>query len=162
MHRDPHGSLRFVLASLLLFAACSPAEVEPGPDLAALMGEMQRLSMKLGFAIEGGNQPLAEFYLHEVEEVLALTERIDRHEEMPIGATARTIMRPLLDPLSSAVEASDFATARTAYAALIDGCNRCHNATEHGFVVITPATGTPPFNQRFSASDHGGERSTDQ
>ena len=155
--------------SFLLLLSCSPetppgpetasaattgtsaaAETHAGPDLAATMGEMQRQSMKLGYAIQGRNQPLAAFYLHEVEEVLNSLEQIEHHEEMPIAQPARTILRPLLPPLSESIGNSDWDAASTGYASLVHGCNRCHTATEHEFVVVTVPTGPPPFNQSFT------------
>ena len=47
------------------------------------------------------------------------------------------------------VNGDDWTTTWTAYEKLIDGCNRCHMATEHGFIKIVPAQGEPPFNQTF-------------
>lgn len=38
-------------------------------ELAEPMSRLQYYSQKLGFAIEAENQPLAQFYLHEMEEL---------------------------------------------------------------------------------------------
>jgi hypothetical protein len=145
-----YGALRHITMAVLAasFSGCASPEA-PGPDLAVLMGEMQRHSMKLGYAIEARNPALAAFYLHEVEEALEGLEAIEEHDDFPIAAPARTIMRPLLDPLQRSVD-GDWPSAAAAYAALIDGCNRCHGATEHEFVVVTVPSGPPPYNQKFS------------
>lgn len=115
------------------------------------MGELQRHSAKLGYAIDGRNRELAEFYLEEVEEALATVERIPAHDGMPIGHPASVILRPLLPPLESDLETADWLAAGAAYGALIEGCNRCHTATEHAFIEILPPAGPPPYNQRFAA-----------
>ncbi len=118
-------------------------------ELAKIMGEMQRHSMKLGYAIQGENQKLADFYLHEIEETLDEIKAVKEHDGLPIGATAGTIMDPAIEPLEAAVDAGDWPASRAAYRGLIEACNNCHTATEHEYIVIIPAEGTPPFNQKF-------------
>ncbi|MEM7354326.1 MAG: hypothetical protein AAF657_26205, partial [Acidobacteriota bacterium] len=73
-----------IVGALVLFATgCKPSQATPAAtatealepatetvELATLMGDMQRHSAKLGFAIQGKNQPLAQFYLEELHEVL--------------------------------------------------------------------------------------------
>ena len=117
------------------------------------MGDMQRHSFKLGFAILGKNQPLAEFYLHELHEVLEELEEVEEHDGMPIGSPARTILEPALGELASQLEPATWEEAWGAYELAIEACNRCHLATEHGFIQILPAHGTPPFNQVFAVSE---------
>ncbi|MEM7354054.1 MAG: hypothetical protein AAF657_24845, partial [Acidobacteriota bacterium] len=121
-------------------------------ELATLMGDMQRHSAKLGFAIQGKNQPLAQFYLEELHEVLEELEAVDEHEGMPIGSPAKVIMDPALAELAARLEPAGWAGAWPAYEATIEACNRCHLATEHGFIEVLPASGTPPFNQVFTAT----------
>ena len=122
-------------------------------ELAKLMGDMQRHSVKLGFAIQGENQPLAEFYLHELHEVLEELEAVEEHEGMPIGGPAKVILDPALAELDARLDAASWGDAWTAYEATIEACNRCHLATEHDFIRILPASGTPPFNQVFTAPE---------
>lgn len=124
-------------------------EVEDDVELATIMGEMQRHSMKLGYAINAQNQRLAEFYLHEVEETLEEIKAVREHDGLPIGHIAGVIVNPALPPLDNAIEAGDWTAANKAYQGLIEACNNCHTATQHEFIVILPATGTPPFNQKF-------------
>ncbi len=133
-------------------ATTAARRAEPGPELSVFMGELQRHSAKLGYAIAERNQALADFYFEEVEETLARVEQIEVHDGQPIGKTAKTIMGPLLFDLEELLEGSDWNKNRLAYEALIDGCNRCHFATQHEFIAILPAQGEPPYNQRFSAT----------
>ena len=130
-------------------SAASDAGEEQEEDLARLMGELQRHSAKLGYAIKGRNRPLAEFYLEEVTEVMTGLETVSEHDGMPIAQPARTILSPVIEPLRRGLQASQWQEIQIAYEALIEGCNRCHSATEHAFIKILPASGEPPFNQAF-------------
>lgn len=162
-----------VACPLALCGACSPSESstsaspaaaeEPAPaeapgghaeeevELARPMAELHRFATKLGYAIAAGNQPLAGFYLDEVDEVLAEVGEIEESEGMPIARTAQVIVDPLRAPLRQAVEAGRWPEAQAAYEALIAGCNRCHAATAHQFIVVLPAHGDPPYAQEFAA-----------
>ncbi|MFN2239175.1 MAG: hypothetical protein ABR524_07270 [Thermoanaerobaculia bacterium] len=132
----------------------TPPHTEPA--LAALMGELQRHTMKLGYAIEGENPELAEFYLHEIEEVLESLEGIEEYDGMLVADNARTIMRPLLPPLRAGIAGNDTSAISRSYQSMLDGCNRCHTATDHEFIVITRPAGPPPFNQDFAGSRNDG------
>ena len=167
--RPPHrlfASLAAGLAALLLLTACpstsqGPADGEAAHgeeegqgqeevELAVLMGQLQHHSSKLGYAIQGRHAELADFYLHETEDSLEAIRDVETYEGMPIAHPVGVIMDPLLPPLEKAVDSADWGAARESYEALVAGCNRCHTATEHGFLVILPAEGEPPFDQLFT------------
>lgn len=177
-HRLVRFALRFAACSLLVVAvACvadgsaeagraaaeTPAvedgqgeEVEHGEEaaeveLARPMTELHRFTTKLGYSIAAENGPLAGFYLDEVDEVLAEVGEIESYEGMPIARTAAVIVDPLRADLRRELEAERWPEAEEAYRALVVGCNRCHAATGHEFLVILPAEGEPPFAQRFTA-----------
>jgi hypothetical protein len=101
--------------------------------------------------------PLVDFYLHEVEEVLADLKAVEEYEGMPIAHPAKVILQTALDALETSLESSptaediDWGAAWAGYEGAIEACNRCHMATEHGFIKILPATGEPPYNQNFAA-----------
>ena len=119
-------------------------------ELAGYMGELQRFSQKLGFAIHGKNQKLSDFYLHEIEEVLGELKEIKEHEGMPIADSVQVIMTPLVSELSQYIHASNWKKSSKSYLEVIEGCNRCHSATEHEFIKILPSRGKSPFNQDFT------------
>lgn len=120
-------------------------------ELAPFMAQLQQHSQKLGFAIEGQNTSLAEFYLHEITEVLEeIEEEIPIHDKLPIAELIKKIPEPMLAPLDKEIEAGHWHEATQAYSNLINACNSCHAATQHEFIVITPANGNPPFNQLFT------------
>ena len=135
-----------VFGWLLFSQAAGTAEEE---EIAPYMGELQRFSQKLGYAVNAENLRLAEFYRHEVDEVLDHLETIKEHDGFPIGGSIRKIMTPLMGEFQSALHQQSWPAIKKGYLGLIDGCNRCHAATEHEFLIITPATGEPPFNQQF-------------
>ncbi len=118
-------------------------------ELAVLMGEMQRHSAKLGYALDARNQRLAEFYLHEVEEIVEELLEIEDHDGIQVRAAASPIVPPLVEALHQSLENADWAATSQAYSALIEGCNRCHSATEHEFIVVLEPEGPPPYNQAF-------------
>lgn len=160
----------FALLALPLIG-CNPSPLSGGPadadsaqagakeevELAPIMGQMQRHSAKLGYAIHGHNHPLATFYLEELAETLDLVRAVPMHDGMPIGHPAQVILIPALETLATALEGESWPDTWSAYKATIDACNRCHVATEHAFIEILPADGPAPYNQRFAAADPADE-----
>jgi hypothetical protein len=114
------------------------------------MQTMQHLTHKLGLSIQAKNGPLAAFYLEEVEETAEVIEKkFPTYDGKNIGVLTETMFLPSIEPLEKSVGASNWAASATGYSGLIDSCNKCHTATEHGFVEITVPAGNP-FNQTFS------------
>lgn len=129
-------------------------EGETEIELADLMGALAHHGAKLGYAIQGENRPLAVFYLEEVHEVLEELEAVESYEGLPIAHPAGVILAPALRELETALTGdTPWTVVGTSYEATIDACNRCHQATEHGFIEILPATGEPPYLQRFEVSE---------
>ena len=146
-----------IVASLSLLGACQPqppSPSEPAPELAASMGDLQRFAHKLGLSLHHSNQPLAQFYLHEMEETLEeISDKIPTHDGLPIKALLSTILLPPLSQLDSALEHGDFEQSLKAWPNVIQACNRCHAATEHAFIRISDIRENP-FNQDFSPEIH--------
>lgn len=153
-----------VLAAGLIFAAAaywggpdahgrgSAYEEGEGPELAPYMGDMQRLSQKLGYSIQARNGPLAAFYIDEIEEGLEqIEDRFPVWEDYPLPKLVRIIAEPAVGRLRDEIAARHWEEVDAAYAALVQSCNRCHASTEHEFLVITAPRGEPPFNQRFES-----------
>lgn len=115
-----------------------------GPSLSELMGEMQRLTHKLVLSANAGNTELVEFYLHELEES---SERIQAEFEAYDGHQIASLMAAMLDPQIERLEAQE-PPADEAIGQLIDACNQCHVATEHGFIRIVER-GDNPYMQAF-------------
>jgi hypothetical protein len=157
----------WIFASLgVLFFACT----QPSPGNDALQAQVQRLQQrldsayapglgefmsgiqvhheKLWFAGKAANWELADFELGEIKESL---DDIRQYCSNRPEVASLPMIQPPLDSLAAAVKKQDAAAFKRGFLFLTTTCNNCHQATKHGFNVITiPAT--PPFsNQVFTS-----------
>jgi len=147
--------MRFLLIILpLLLTHCTNgASHEPEPELSTAMGQFERFSTKLGLALSAGNPRLAQFYLQELRETLEDTQKtIPIHEGLPIGDLMETLLVPPLAELEKALQVRDLPRSRALWPTVIEGCNRCHGATEHEFIRIKVVRENP-FSQEFALQD---------
>jgi mono/diheme cytochrome c family protein len=120
-------------------------------ELGKGMAWMQRWAVKLWYSGAAENWPLAGFYLHELEELAEeLREQQLVEEGHEITPLLDAMLLPQIGVLEGAVEAEDPAGFRRAYEALVASCNACHQATEHGFLVMAVPEGPPPPGQNFA------------
>lgn len=68
------------------------------------MGAMQSMSHKASLAIGAHNQPLAGFYVHEIEEIIEELETIDSFDGYPIGSLVKTLLVPSFQALEESVK----------------------------------------------------------
>jgi hypothetical protein len=126
------------------------------PGLGDLMHALQLRHAKLWFAGSAGNWQLAAFETHEIEETL---ERIARwhhdSEDIAMGAAIKVHMRPGLYALEQSIARREAAEFRDAFDRLTQGCNACHRASKHGFIVIQEPTQQPYSNQAWRPIDAG-------
>lgn len=135
---------------LALMGTATFDERDKVPELAPFMSTAQAFSQKLGYALEAKNQPLAEFYLHEIDETFEeIEEKVREHDGVPIAQYVRTMMKPSFEPVRQALRTKQWGAARDSYKALIQSCNSCHAKTRHEYIVILPSTGRPAFSQKF-------------
>lgn len=156
------------LAALILLVGlssfgCAPEESNASPEagtaaqesperaVTRLMGQLSVFSNKVGWALEGQNQPLALFYLDKIDEVMNDLTKVERWEGIPIGGMARATMSGSLQALRSNVEKGDPAAALETYRSMTLACNSCHSATRREYIVIAPVAGDPAPGQQFSA-----------
>ena len=141
------------------FIASGPTEPTSGHEedheveLAPYMARLQRFSEKLGFAIHAQNQPLAGFYLHEIEEIAEELEReVPVHDGHAIASMSKTIFHPAISRLEEALGSGTWPERRRDYESLVQSCNGCHTAAGHDFIHILPAEGegTDRYNQDFT------------
>jgi hypothetical protein len=127
------------------------ADVTPaGDELAPYMSDQHRFAHKLGLAIQNKNQPLARFYLEEIEEGFEVIEKkFPTYDKFQIAALAKAMIDPAKPALRKALEKPDWPAATAAYSNLLNACNTCHTAVTREYVKITVPTGNP-FNQSFS------------
>lgn len=125
------------------------------PGLHSLMTQVQHRHANLWFAGEAGNWPLADYMLHELEELLAEIEEL--HPEylgFPVAALLREMTLPAMEALEETVANGDREAFALAYDNLTSACNHCHVAAERAAIVIQRPTHPPLTNLRFAP---GGE-----
>ncbi len=142
---------------ILALAAVAGAQLAPvedstaTPELALLMGDLQRLTHKLALSADAGNAELAAFYLHESQEQLRkIQAEAPEYENIPVALLIDRLAHPAYAAMQEAVVAKDKKRMLAGIDSIIQSCNACHTATQHAFIRITPGTEVNPFNQSFA------------
>ena len=118
-------------------------------ELVKLMGDLQLYSHKLGLSIQANNPELTHFYHHEMEETAeTIHKAVPEYDGFPIGQLTGSMAIPQLETLEKAIEGKKWPEINAAYDQLLNSCNACHQATDHGYIVITKPSNNP-FNQKF-------------
>ena len=151
--------LASIVAAVALFIAldtrkAARPEVLAEPqefELGAAMGNMQRFTEKLYFAGQAGNWALADFYLHEINEI---TETIIKAKVVDEGVAVGEFMKGMLPPsiasVQEAIQSRDATQFMSRYEGLLTSCNACHTSTKHAFVKIVVPKEPTYQNQNFS------------
>lgn len=120
------------------------------PELASLMGEMQRLTHKMALSADAGNAELVNFYMHEsLEQMKKIQTEVPDYEGQPVALLMERMGQPAYATMQEAVNAKDKQQMLAALDAVVQSCNACHVATLHPFIRITRGTEVNPFNQSF-------------
>jgi len=120
------------------------------PELALLMGELQKLTHKMALSADAGNTQLANFYMHEsLEQMKKIQTEAPEYEGQPIALLMDRLGLPAYATMQEAVNAKDKQRMLTALDNVIQSCNACHAATLHPFIRITRGTKVNPYNQSF-------------
>jgi hypothetical protein len=154
----------FAVAALLLLAGAQNAgmaQIAPPAAPAAAspyvmsMGDMmntlvQPRHAKLGLAGAAGNWRLANYALVEIRQVFAgIIKAQPRFRGFPVSELVGAAMSQPINAVDAAIKLQDPKKFAAAYDQLTQGCNACHAALDHPFVVIK-APGTSAFpNQDF-------------
>lgn len=157
---DPHQAIGQVGAAPAPQEAGAGAATESPVELAPYMDGLQRLTHKLSLSIGSRNYPLASFYLYEsLESLEDIKENVPEYRGQPVALLIDRLIAPQFDKLREAIRAdaadsgvadeTGGARASSALTAVIDSCNQCHTATQHGFIKITDRRDFNPFNQDF-------------
>lgn len=125
--------------------------MEDVPELADAMGQLQTYLHKYALALEAENHELATFYFHEVRASAdGIKENIPGYEGYDIARFMRLFFDPVVEPVEESLANRNWEETRARTIELVDACNTCHSATNHGFVQVTPGFSKNPFNQDFS------------
>ncbi|MGE4092756.1 MAG: hypothetical protein AB7G75_18135 [Candidatus Binatia bacterium] len=124
------------------------------PGLGEIMTLTQMRHEKLWFAGLNENWDLARYELDELHEGFADALKFHpNHEKIgkPTASVLPVFINAQLAELAKAVDAADQNAFATAFDNLTAGCNGCHQATNHGFIVIRRPTASSYPNQDFTA-----------
>jgi len=154
------------LLPVLILSACAPPAEEPAPHLQELREELverftpglHTLMVDLGirhaslwFAGDAENWPLADYMVHELEELVEDIEELHPvYREVQVAALLGEMTHPAVEALEDAVEEEDRAAFVEAYDRLTAACNACHTASDRAALVIQRPTAPPLTNLRFS------------
>lgn len=138
-------------------AAPSPNAADAAPVSYTLsMGDMMNTLVlprhaKLGLAGRAENWPLATYALVEIRQAFAGIKKAQpRFTGLPVAELVDAAIGQPLNAVEAAIKQQDPKKFAVAYDQLTQGCDACHQAVDHPFVVIkVPDTSAFP-NQDFS------------
>lgn len=120
------------------------------PGLGDLMQTLQVRHAKLWFAGSAGNWELAEFELEEIRENL---DRVGHwhadNEEIAMAPAIKAYTQRGRYALEQSVAQRNRAAFESAFDRFTAGCNDCHRAAAHGFIVIQRPAAAPYSNQAY-------------
>jgi hypothetical protein len=142
-------------------AAAPPAPAPAAPAVPAApypmtMGDMmntlvQPRHAKLGLAGQAQNWPLAGYAVIEIRQAFAgIAKALPKFRGYPVGELADAALSQPLNALQDAIRLQDPQKFAIAYGQLTQGCNACHAALFHPFVVIKAPDAAAFPNQKFS------------
>ncbi len=118
----------------------------PEIELAVLMGRMQLYMNKLYFAGIHNNEPLRDFYIHELEEIMEdIRDGEVTHDGVDISTNIKLFGLDQLEVFEKAIENNeDF---KASYNIFVQACNSCHMASKYPFIIIKEPT-NPVFDNQ--------------
>ena len=131
--------------------ASGPAKETYASGLGEIMSLQQMRHLKLWFAGQAKNWPLADYELDELEEGFDdVTKFFPVKDDMQIAQMVASTVRPTLPEMKSAIDARDAAKFAAAFDKLTAACNSCHQAANKAFITIRRPAQSPFSNQDFS------------
>jgi hypothetical protein len=152
-----------VVAAIALMAAGALAQTpRGGPVTSALnyvpgVGDLMNLLVqprhtKLGLAARERNWPLAAYALKELDQALHTVGTVQpKFRNLTVSEMIDSTTGEAMRDLGTAIRARDTKAFAAAYGQLTDGCNACHTALDHAFVVIKVPEASNFPNQEFKA-----------
>jgi hypothetical protein len=145
-------------------AATPPAAAPPlrGPVSSALnyvpgVGDLMHLLVqprhaKLGLAFEEKNWPLAAYAFKELQQALGTVGKVQpKWRNLTVPEMIESMTGESMRDLDEAIQAKNAKQFAQAYEDLTSGCNSCHTALNHGFIVIKTPEASAFSNQEFKA-----------
>ena len=144
--------LLFAVAALVLPLTASAEPKEPyTPGLGEIMTLQQMRHLKLWFAGQAQNWPLADYELDELKEGYEdIVKYYPTKDDAPTGVMASAVIEKEVADLNKATEAKDRKQFTAAFDKLTASCNACHQASKKPFIVMQRPGANPYANQSFS------------
>ncbi len=143
-----------VLTALACSAETAEDEVVPEADEqvdpVAVMTNMQYFLYKTGLSLRADNQELADFYMHEIEEMIEELKQIEDFEGHNIAELVEIMLEPHVVAMAETIDTGDSQAALGAMDTVINGCNACHTTTDHDFINIVDNSEQNVFMQSFA------------
>jgi hypothetical protein len=141
-------------AAVVASPTAVPAPSGPTSGLGELMLFQQLRHAKLWLAGDARNWDLANYEWKELQEGFDdikhyFPTRPD--SPVPIDQAVETMMTDPLKQVGDAIQKKDSKAFAAAFEMLTEGCNSCHQASNHPFTVLQRPKASPFPNQNFSA-----------
>jgi cytochrome c553 len=164
MRSGGHGWRGVVVVLLASTAACGSGvggttedarmrelEARFTPGLHSMMTDLATRHASLWFAGAAENWALADYMVHELEEVTEHIEEVHPvYGDIQVAALLREMTLPAMEELEAAVAAGDRDGFTAAYDRLTTACNHCHEAGGRSAIVIQRPTTPPLTNLRYA------------
>jgi hypothetical protein len=141
-----------LIATLVVLPLAASAETQPyTPGLGEIMTLQQMRHLKLWFAGQAQNWPLADYELDELKEGYEdIVKYYPTKDDAPTGAMATAIIAKEVADLNKAIEAKDRKQFAAAFDKLTASCNACHQSSKKPFIVVQRPAANPYANQSFA------------
>jgi len=107
---------------------------------------------RLGLALKAGNWELAAYAHKEMAQAFRTVATVQpKFKNLTVAEMIESTTGESMRGLDDAIRARDAKRAAAAFADLTDGCNSCHTALDHAFVVIKVPEASSFPNQEFNA-----------
>jgi len=144
-------SSKFAALTILMLLAIPAAHAEDAaagepyePNIGDIMAQQQERHIKLWFAGQGGNWPLADYEIGKLKDGF---EDVNRQIG---GDTVEKAVGGPVAALEKAIESKDRGSFTRAFDQLTAGCNSCHRMLDHAFIAIQRPNSQPYSNQSFA------------
>jgi len=153
--RAPAAALAILAGAGIAAMAQSPPPAPSPIPYTMTMGDLMNTMVqprhaKLGLAGQARNWPLAAYALVEIRQVFGgIVKAQPTFHGLPVAELVDAALKGPLDALDAAIRQQNPQKFVTAYDQLTQGCNACHTAVDHPFVVIKAPSASAFPNQAF-------------
>ncbi len=107
---------------------------------------------KLGLALKAGNWDVAAYAHKQLAQAFRTVATVQpKYMKFTVAEMIASTTGDAMRGIDDAIRARDRKRAAAAFADLTDGCNSCHTALDHAFVVIKVPEASNFPNQEFNA-----------